>query len=82
MLFSVVWPSALLTFTAAAAGQRLDSLDLFTVVAGDQMADVDDALVAGVRAQPLQAGVVRLYGVVIVVMILVMGVYPICVHSP
>ena len=78
MLFSVAWPSTLLTFAAAAAGQRLDSLELFTVVAGDQMADVDSAVYAGVRTQALETGVVRLYGVVIVVM----GVYPICVHSP
>jgi hypothetical protein len=51
------------------------------------MADVDDALVAGVRVQPLQASVVCLSGVVIVVMIVVMIVImivvvdPICVHS-
>jgi hypothetical protein len=89
MLFSVAWPSALLTFTATAAGQRLDSLDLFTVVAGDQMADVDGAVYVGVRTQALQASVVRLYGFVIlvvivvmtVIVIVVMGVYPICVHS-
>ena len=41
------------------------------------MPDVDDAIVADVGA--LKAGVMRLYGVMIVVM--VMGVYPICVHS-
>jgi hypothetical protein len=41
----------------------LDDLDLFAGVTYDQAADEDDALVAGVRA--LEAGVMRLYGVVL-----------------
>jgi len=51
-------------FCAAAAGQGLDDLYLFAVVADDHMTDVDDALVAGVGA--LEAGVTRLYGVVVI----------------
>jgi hypothetical protein len=41
-----------------AARHGLYDLGLFTIVANDQMTDVDDALVAGVGAQALQAGVV------------------------
>src|SRR5829696_10196946 len=41
------------------------TLDLCAVVAHDQMADVDDALVAGVGTQALKTGVVRLHSVVI-----------------
>jgi hypothetical protein len=72
------------------SGQRHDPLDLFAVLF-DQMADVDEPLVAGMGTQPFERSVVRLYGVVIVitivivvvvvVTIVVMGVYPICVHS-
>jgi hypothetical protein len=47
---------------ATAARHGLDDLDLFAGLF-DQMADVDDTLVAGVGA--LEAGVVRLYGVVL-----------------
>jgi len=64
-----------LILLAALAWNGLYDLDLFALHF-DQMADEDDAL-ASVRAQPLERSVVRLYGVVIVVM----GVYPICVHS-
>jgi hypothetical protein len=50
---------------AAAARNGRDDLDLF---AGtwvlDKVPDVDDAISAGVRAQALEAGVVRLYSVV------------------
>jgi hypothetical protein len=67
----------LLLCGASPTGNALDDLDLFAGVAYDQAADEDDAL-ARVRAQPLERSVVRLYGVVIVVM----GVYSICVHSP
>ena len=56
-----------------------DGLYALDFVAGtgvlDKATDVDDAIVAGVGA--LEAGLVRLYGVVIVVM----GVYPSRVHS-
>jgi hypothetical protein len=65
-----------LILLAALAWNGLYDLDLFALHF-DQMADEDDAL-ARVRAQPLERSVVRLYGVVIVVM----GVYPIRVHSP
>src|SRR5215208_991243 len=50
-------------FSAAPTRNDLDDFDLFAVLF-DQMADVDDALVAGVGA--LQAGVVRLYGIVVI----------------
>ena len=49
---------------AAAARHGVYDLDLFAVVAYDPMADVDDALQAGVGT--LERGVVRLYGVVVV----------------
>jgi hypothetical protein len=63
-------------FGAAATRNGLKDLYLFAGTGVlDKMADVDDAPVAGVGA--LQAGVVRLYGVVIVVV----GVYPSRVHS-
>jgi hypothetical protein len=65
-----------LILLAALAWNGLYDLDLFALHF-DQMADEDDAL-ARVRAQPLERSVVRLYGVVIVVMV----VYPICIHSP
>jgi hypothetical protein len=68
----------LLLCGASPTGNALDDLDLFAGVAYDQAADEDDAARARVRAQPLERSVVRLYGVVIVVM----GVYSICVHSP
>jgi NADH:ubiquinone oxidoreductase subunit 4 (subunit M) len=67
-----------LILLAALAWNGLYDLDLFPVVAYDQAADEDDAALARVRAQPLERSVVSLNGVVIVVM----GVYPICVHSP
>jgi NADH:ubiquinone oxidoreductase subunit 4 (subunit M) len=67
-----------LILLAALAWNGLYDLDLFPVVAYDQAADEDDAALARVRAQPLERSVVSLFGVVIVVM----GVYPICVHSP
>ena len=46
-----------------AAGNGLKDLDLFAVLF-DQMADVDDAIGTGVGA--LKAGVMRLYGVVVI----------------
>ena len=51
-------------FSAALTRNGLDDLGLFAVLAVDQMADVDNAAYAGVRA--LQASVVRLYGVVVI----------------
>jgi len=46
---------------AAAARQYLYDLDLFAGTGVlDKMPDVDDAISAGVRAQALKAGVVRL----------------------
>src|SRR5215217_167909 len=48
---------------AAAARNGVDDLNLFAVLADDLVPDVDNAIVTGVGA--LQAGVVRLYGVVI-----------------
>src|SRR5215211_2658045 len=52
---------------AAAARQYLYDLDLFAGTGVlDKMPDVDDAISAGVRAQALEAGAVRLYGVVVV----------------
>jgi hypothetical protein len=60
-----------------AARHGLYDLDLFPVD-DDEMAEVDEPLVAGMGTQPLERSVVGLYGVVIVVM----GVYPIRVHSP
>jgi hypothetical protein len=50
---------------AAATGNGLDDLDLFAGTGVlDKVPDVDDALVAGVGA--LEAGVMRLYGVVVI----------------
>jgi hypothetical protein len=49
---------------AAAARDGVDDLDLFSVFAENQAADVDDAISTGVRA--LQASVVRLYGIVVI----------------
>jgi hypothetical protein len=50
---------------ALAAGNGLDHFDLFAgTEVLDKVSDVDDALVAGVGA--LKAGVVRLYGVVVI----------------
>jgi hypothetical protein len=46
-------------FSAALTRNGFYDLDLFVAVLFDQMADVDDALVAGVGA--LEAGVMRLY---------------------
>jgi hypothetical protein len=52
---------ALASLRAAAAGNSLSDLDLFAGTGVlDKMADVDDAISAGVRAQALEAGVVRL----------------------
>jgi hypothetical protein len=51
----------LLIFCAAAARDGLDDLDLFAGTGVlDKMPDVDDAIGAGVGAQTLEAGVVRL----------------------
>src|SRR5215208_1973763 len=58
--------SRLLAGDTLAARNGVDDLYLVAVVVDDQIADVDDALVAGVRAQALEAGVVRLYGVVVI----------------
>jgi hypothetical protein len=53
-------------FGATAARHGLEDLDLFAGTGVlDKMADVDDALVAGVGA--LQASVVRLYSIVVIV---------------
>ena len=50
---------------AAAAGNGLDDLDLFAGTGVlDKVPDVDDAIGAGVGA--LEVGVVRLYGVVMI----------------
>jgi hypothetical protein len=49
---------------AARARHGVYDLDLFAVVAYDPMADVDEALYAG--AGTLEAGVVRLQGIVVV----------------
>src|SRR5215218_4465444 len=49
---------------AAAARSGIDDLDLFPVFADNEMTDEDSAIVAGVGA--LQAGVVHLYGVVVI----------------
>jgi hypothetical protein len=62
----MAYRGGLSTIRATAAGNGLDHLGLFTVVAVDQMTDVDDALVAGVGTQALKAGVVRLYSVVVI----------------
>jgi len=52
---------------AAAARDGLHDLDLFTGTGVlDKMTDVDDAIEAGVGAQTLEAGVVGLYGVVVI----------------
>jgi hypothetical protein len=57
--------SGLSTIRAAATRNGLKDLDLFACAGVlDKMADVDDAISAGVGA--LQAGVVRLYGVVMI----------------
>jgi hypothetical protein len=53
----------------AAAGYSLEDLDLFTIVADDQMADEDGAVHAGTGAQALEAAELRLYGVVVVVIL-------------
>jgi hypothetical protein len=49
---------------AALTRNGLDDLGLFAILAVDQMADVDNAVYAGVGA--LQAGVVGLYGFVVI----------------
>jgi hypothetical protein len=51
-------------FSAALTRNGLDDLGLFAVLTVDQMADVDNAVYAGVGA--LQAGVVGLYGFVVI----------------
>ena len=51
---------------AATARHGFDDLDLFAVVADDQMTDVDGAIHAGAGAQTLEAGIVRLYSVVVI----------------
>jgi hypothetical protein len=55
-------------FAGASPTRRgLNDLGLFTGTGVlDKVSDEDDALVAGVGAQPLKAGVVRLYGVVVI----------------
>ena len=50
---------------ATAARNGLEDLDLFAVLADSEMTDEDGAVHAGTGAQALKAGVVRLYGVVI-----------------
>jgi hypothetical protein len=53
---------------ATSARNGLENLDLFAATGAlDNMPDVDDAIVASVGA--LQAGVMRLYGVVVVVIL-------------
>ena len=49
---------------ATTARNGLDNLDLFAVVTDDQMTDEDGAVDAGVGT--LEAGVMRLYGVVVI----------------
>jgi hypothetical protein len=62
--------------TTARHSLVLDNLAIKVVLGLDNAAKEHPAVHAGVGTLP--AGVVSLYGVVIVVM----GVYPICVHSP
>jgi len=50
---------------AAAARNGLKDLYLFAILF-DPMADEDGAVHAGTGAQPLESGVVRLYGVVVI----------------
>jgi hypothetical protein len=57
-------PYALAVFRALAARHGLEDLDLFTVVADNEMTDKADAIVAGVGA--FKAGVMRLYGIVVI----------------
>jgi hypothetical protein len=52
--------------STALTRHRLKELGLFAIFANYQMADVDDAVYAGVGAQALESGVVRLYGVVVI----------------
>ena len=51
--------------SASPARNGVEDLDIFAVHF-DQKADVDEALVAGVRAQALETRVVRLYSVVVI----------------
>jgi len=44
-----------------------EGLDLFAVLADDEMADEDGAVHAGTGAQAVETGVVRLNGVVVIV---------------
>jgi hypothetical protein len=53
-----------LAIRAAATRNGLYDLDLFAVFTDDQVPDVDDAIETGVGA--LESGVVRLYGVVVI----------------
>src|SRR5215211_5180234 len=56
----------LLAIRAAAAGNGIYDLSLFTGTGVlDKAPDEDDAIGAGARAQALESGVVRLYGVVL-----------------
>src|ERR671911_22306 len=51
---------------ATFARNSVDHLDLFPVLADDEMADEDGAVHASTGAQAVETGVVRLYGVVVI----------------
>jgi hypothetical protein len=52
--------------SASPARNGVEDLYLFAVFGNNKMADVDDAVYAGVGAQALETRVVRLYGVVVI----------------
>ena len=52
--------------SASPARNGVEDLYLFAVFGDNEMADVDEALVAGVGTQALETRVVRLYGVVVI----------------